>query len=141
LQTQYLDELVEGQAETFECKVKGRDGREFWVVGNAVVTGRESTGRQLTYALLDIERRRQAEAHGLVCPLLTTSIGGKFGKSEGENIWLDAGRTSPYRFYQFCQRDHRNGQLLAHHLLPRQIARVSIRRSPAAAPGACWPRI
>lgn len=61
-QTQYLDELVEGQAETFECKVKGLDGREFWVVGNAVVTGRESTGRQLTYALLDIERRRQAEA-------------------------------------------------------------------------------
>jgi PAS domain S-box-containing protein len=61
-QTQYLNELVEGQAETFECKVKGLDGREFWVVGNAVVTGRESTGRQLTYALLDIERRRQAEA-------------------------------------------------------------------------------
>ena len=42
--------------------MKARDGREFWVVGNAVVTGRESTGRQLTYALLDIERRRQAEA-------------------------------------------------------------------------------
>ena len=41
---------------------KARDGREFWVVGNAVSTGRESTGRQLTYALLDIERRRQAEA-------------------------------------------------------------------------------
>jgi len=61
-QTQYLNDLVEGQAETFECKVKARDGREFWVVGNAVVTGRESTGRQLTYALLDIERRRQAEA-------------------------------------------------------------------------------
>ncbi len=60
--TQYLNELVEGQAETFECRVKARDGREFWVVGNAVATGRESTGRQLTYALLDIERRRQAEA-------------------------------------------------------------------------------
>lgn len=60
--THYLDELAEGQAETFECRVKARDGREFWVVGNAVVTGRESTGRQLTYALLDIERRRQAEA-------------------------------------------------------------------------------
>ena len=60
--TQYLNDLVEGQAETFECRVKARDGREFWVVGNAVATGRESTGRQLTYALLDIERRRQAEA-------------------------------------------------------------------------------
>ncbi len=56
-----LNQLVEGQAETFECRVKARDGREFWVAGNVVATGRESTGRQLTYALLDIERRRQAE--------------------------------------------------------------------------------
>ncbi len=60
--TQYLEDLIEGEAETFECRVKARDGREFWVVGNAVVTGRESRGRQLTYALLDIEQRRQAEA-------------------------------------------------------------------------------
>jgi PAS domain S-box-containing protein len=62
LQTHYLNELVEGQAETFECRVKAHDGREFWVVGNVVATGREMAGRQLTYALLDIERRRQAEA-------------------------------------------------------------------------------
>ena len=60
--THYLDELVEGQAETFECRVRGRDGREFWIVGNAVATGRSASGRQLTFALLDIERRRQAEA-------------------------------------------------------------------------------
>lgn len=60
--TQYLEDLVEGEAETFECRVQARDGREFWIVGNAVVTGRESRGRQLTYALLDIEQRRQAEA-------------------------------------------------------------------------------
>jgi len=64
-QSHYLDELTEGQAETFECRLKARDGREFWVVGNAVVTGLEETGRQLTYALLDIERRRQAEAQTL----------------------------------------------------------------------------
>jgi PAS domain S-box-containing protein len=62
LRTEYLTDLVEGQAETFECRVMGRDGRAFWVVGNVVSTGRESTGRQLTYALLDIERRREAEA-------------------------------------------------------------------------------
>ncbi|MEO8122423.1 MAG: PAS domain S-box protein [Burkholderiales bacterium] len=61
-QTQYLNDLFEGQAETFECRVKARDGREFWIVGNVVATGLERTGRQLTYALLDIERRRQAEA-------------------------------------------------------------------------------
>ena len=60
--THYLEELVEGRAETFECRVRARDGREFWVVGNAVATGREGSSRQLTYALLDIEQRRQAEA-------------------------------------------------------------------------------
>ena len=61
-QTHYLNDLSEGQTETFECRLKARDGREFWVVGNTVVTGVEDSGRQLTYALLDIERRRQAEA-------------------------------------------------------------------------------
>jgi len=58
----YLDELLEGEAATFECRVRARDGREFWVVGNAVATGRDDSSRQLTYALLDIERRREAEA-------------------------------------------------------------------------------
>ena len=59
----YLDELTEGEAATFECRVRARDGREFWVVGNAVATGRDDgSSRQLTYALLDIERRREAEA-------------------------------------------------------------------------------
>ena len=61
--THYRAALADGQAETFECRLRGRDGREFWVVGNAVVTGRESAGAgtQITFALLDIERRRQAE--------------------------------------------------------------------------------
>lgn len=53
-------ELPQGRSETFECRLKGRDGREFWVVGNAVLT-RRGDGRELTIALLDIERRRQAE--------------------------------------------------------------------------------
>jgi PAS domain S-box-containing protein len=59
--TDYLHTLAEGHAHTFECRLKARDGREFWVVGNAVLTGRGSTGPQITFALLDIERRRQAE--------------------------------------------------------------------------------
>jgi PAS domain S-box-containing protein len=60
--TDWLERLADGQAETFECRLKGRDGREFWVVGNAVATARDSTiGRQVTFALLDIEARRQAE--------------------------------------------------------------------------------
>ena len=60
-QTHYLHTLTEGRAHTFECRLKARDGREFWVVGNAVVTARESTGQQITFALLDIDRRRKAE--------------------------------------------------------------------------------
>ena len=54
--------LPEGESSTFECRIQARDGRTFWVVGNVVSIGRESSGPQLTYALLDIERRRQAEA-------------------------------------------------------------------------------
>ncbi len=59
--TDYGQTLQEGQAETFECRLRARDGRHFWVVGNVVVTGQDTANRQLTYALLDIERRRQAE--------------------------------------------------------------------------------
>jgi PAS domain S-box-containing protein len=59
--TDYGETLEEGQAETFECRLRARDGRHFWVVGNVVVTGQDTATRQLTYALLDIERRRQAE--------------------------------------------------------------------------------
>lgn len=75
----YLQRLKEGRAETFECRLRGRDGREFWVVGNAVLTAGNAEGEaqssgklrgergelpgdtQVTFALLDIERRRQAE--------------------------------------------------------------------------------
>jgi len=55
--------LEAGQAETFECRMRGRDGREFWVVGNAVLSGGGGSGMgdEVTFALLDIERRRQAE--------------------------------------------------------------------------------
>ncbi len=72
--THYRQALGDGQAETFECKLRARDGREFWVVGNAVVTGRGDVvgdvtaagqqagrGSQITFALLDIDSRRQAE--------------------------------------------------------------------------------
>ena len=67
-----LQNLAEGQSDTFECRLKARDGREFWVVGNAVQSGAghgagqgggQAGGHELTIALLDIERRRQAEVH------------------------------------------------------------------------------
>jgi tyrosyl-tRNA synthetase len=48
-----------------------------------------------------IRRLRAAKAHGLVMPLVTTTSGVKFGKTEAGAVWLDANLTSPYRFYQF----------------------------------------
>jgi tyrosyl-tRNA synthetase len=51
---------------------------------------------------IDLVRRlRGGKAYGLVSPLVTTSTGVKFGKTEAGAVWLDAKLTSPYRFYQF----------------------------------------
>ena len=48
-----------------------------------------------------IRRLRAGKAHGLVMPLVTTSSGVKFGKTEAGAVWLDPQLTSPFRFYQF----------------------------------------
>jgi tyrosyl-tRNA synthetase len=48
-----------------------------------------------------IRRRRSAVTHGLVMPLIMTAAGTKFGKTEAGAVWLDPGKTSPFRFYQF----------------------------------------
>ena len=48
-----------------------------------------------------IRKLRSQKAHGLVWPLMKTSAGTKFGKTEAGTVWLDAGRTSPFKFYQF----------------------------------------
>ncbi len=48
-----------------------------------------------------IRKLRGARAHGLVMPLVTSSSGVKFGKTEAGTVWLDPARTSPFRFYQF----------------------------------------
>jgi tyrosyl-tRNA synthetase len=71
----------------------------------------------------DLVRRMDGgEAHGITFPLLTTSSGQKFGKSEAGAIWLDPARTSPYQFYQFWihAEDRDVGKLLRFYtLLPR----------------------
>ena len=62
------------------------------------------------------------EAHGLTVPLVTTSTGTKFGKTEAGAVWLDAERTSPYAFYQFWlgTDDADVGRYLRYYtLLPR----------------------
>ena len=48
-----------------------------------------------------VRKLRAGKAHGLVMPLVTTSSGVKFGKTEAGAVWLDPARTSPFRFYQF----------------------------------------
>lgn len=48
-----------------------------------------------------VRKLRGARVHGLVLPLVTNAAGTKFGKSEAGAVWLDAGMTSPFRFYQF----------------------------------------
>jgi tyrosyl-tRNA synthetase len=51
---------------------------------------------------IDLVRKlRATRVHGLVWPLMTTATGAKFGKTEAGTVWLDARRTSPFRFYQF----------------------------------------
>jgi tyrosyl-tRNA synthetase len=55
----------------------------------------------ITAGLELIRRTEGGEAHAMTFPLVTNSTGTKFGKTESGSVWLDAERTSPYRFYQF----------------------------------------
>jgi tyrosyl-tRNA synthetase len=72
----------------------------------------------------DLMRRMDGrEAHGVTFPLLATASGAKFGKSEGNAVWLDAARTSPYKFYQFWMHadDNDVGRFLRFFtLMPRE---------------------
>lgn len=64
-------------------------------MGGSDQWGNITTGTEM------IRRIAQGKAYALTCPLITKADGTKFGKSEGGNIWLDANRTSPYKFYQY----------------------------------------
>jgi tyrosyl-tRNA synthetase len=64
-------------------------------MGGSDQWGNITTGTEL------IRRKSSGEAFAFTCPLLTKSDGGKFGKTEKGNIWLDPEKTSPYQFYQF----------------------------------------
>lgn len=64
-------------------------------MGGSDQWGNITTGAEI------IRRKAGGEAFAFTCPLLTKSDGGKFGKSEGGNVWLDPQRTTPYQFYQF----------------------------------------
>ncbi|WP_025664409.1 tyrosine--tRNA ligase [Aquimarina megaterium] len=64
-------------------------------MGGSDQWGNITTGTEL------IRRIAGGKGYALTCPLITKSDGSKFGKSEGGNVWLDAKRTSPYKFYQY----------------------------------------
>lgn len=69
-----------------DCKLQ-MGGSDQW--------GNITTGTEL------IRRKTEGDAFALVCPLITKADGGKFGKTESGNVWLDRRYTSPYKFYQF----------------------------------------
>jgi tyrosyl-tRNA synthetase len=72
--------------QTKNCKLQ-MGGSDQW--------GNITTGTEL------IRRKTGGEAFALVCPLITKADGGKFGKTESGNVWLDRRYTSPYKFFQF----------------------------------------
>jgi len=89
--TEFTYQLVQGYDfywlyENKNCKLQ-MGGSDQW--GNII------TGTEL------IRRKAGGEVFAFTCPLITKTDGGKFGKTEKGNIWLDAGKTSPYQFYQF----------------------------------------
>lgn len=89
--TEFTYQLVQGYDfywlyQHKKCKLQ-MGGSDQW--GNIV------TGTEL------IRRKCGGEAFAFTCPLIKKADGGKFGKTEKGNVWLDAGKTSPYQFYQF----------------------------------------
>ena len=64
-------------------------------MGGSDQWGNITTGTEL------IRRKKSGAAFALTCPLITKADGGKFGKTESGNVWLDPKLTTPYRFYQF----------------------------------------
>ena len=89
--TEFTYQLVQGfdfyhLFETKNCKLQ-LGGSDQW--------GNITTGTEL------IRRKLGGEAFALTCPLITKADGGKFGKTESGNVWLDRRYTSPYKFYQF----------------------------------------
>ncbi|MCD7914371.1 MAG: tyrosine--tRNA ligase [Tannerellaceae bacterium] len=89
--TEFSYQLIQGYDFLFlfqneNCRLQ-MGGSDQW--------GNITTGTEL------IRRKTGGEAFALTCPLITKADGGKFGKTESGNVWLDRRYTSPYKFYQF----------------------------------------
>lgn len=93
--TEFTYQLIQGYDfyhlhKTLNCKLQ-MGGSDQW--GN-ITTGTELVRRMNV-------GDDTAKAYAMTCPLITKADGSKFGKSEGGNVWLDADKTSVYKFYQF----------------------------------------
>ncbi len=91
--TEFSYQLVQGTDfltlyQQHNCKLQ-MGGSDQW--GN-IITGTELIRRKLGH---------EHDVFALTCPLITKADGGKFGKTEEGNVWLDPEKTSPYAFYQF----------------------------------------
>jgi len=89
--TEFAYQLMQGYDfywlyQNLNCKLQ-MGGSDQW--------GNITTGTEL------IRRKAGGEAFAFTCPLITKADGGKFGKTEKGNIWLDPVKTTPYQFYQF----------------------------------------
>jgi tyrosyl-tRNA synthetase len=89
--TEFTYQLIQGYDfywlnQNKNCKLQ-MGGSDQW--------GNITTGTEL------IRRKAGGEAFAFTCPLLTKADGGKFGKTETGNVWLDPEKTTPYQFYQF----------------------------------------
>lgn len=94
--TEFSYQLVQGYDFYWLWKHKGVR----FQMGGSDQWGNITTGTELIRRMGGEEALRDP-AFAITTPLLTKADGSKFGKSESGNVWLDAGRTSPYRFYQF----------------------------------------
>jgi tyrosyl-tRNA synthetase len=82
--------------------LQGLDFLELWRTYDCVLqTGGSDQWGNLTSGIDLIHRAEGASVHAIGTPLITNSDGTKFGKSEGNAVWLDPTMTSPYAFYQF----------------------------------------
>ncbi|MFB9096193.1 MULTISPECIES: tyrosine--tRNA ligase [Flavobacterium] len=94
--TEFTYQLIQGYDfyhlnKEYNCLLQ-MGGSDQW--GN-ITTGTELVRR------MNVDNEERAKAFAMTCPLITKADGSKFGKSEGGNVWLDAEKTSPYKFYQF----------------------------------------
>lgn len=104
--------------------------------GVTVQVGGSDQWGNLTAGVELLRRSAGAEAHAFTAPLVTTSSGKKFGKTEGGAVWLDPDMTSPYKFYQFWINvdDADVGRYLRMFTFSAKDAIGAIEASHAAAP-------